>query len=339
MATKQAAAQTKAAAPVITVAQELHVDTDLRRLLEACSAFGEQFAPFAKRVKAELVRVKDGEQTGVPQIPLFARGEITLPELKAFCSDALRPYPYLRVIQLHHCLIGDDGVLTLCDFLKRYEPLPDRNPFGIQRLELPGCAIGPRGCRHLGNFLSNNGTIEKLVLDFNPLEDAGVQELCNGLRWNSAVTSLSLQYCNIGSSGAGHLASRVVKESNVSVLSLRGNPIGDSGVDVIAKAICVTSKVADLDLADTACGGDTAAVLSLCDAIENASTLRVVDVDLNTLTSSATESLLNSFQVSRSVTALRVSERTDPAVYKQIVELSATRSSAGKGKKKGKKKA
>lgn len=338
MATKQAAAPSKTAAAVITVAQELHVDTDLRRLLEACSAFGEQFAPFAKRVKAELARVKDGEQTGVPQIPLFVRGEVTLSELKALCGDALRPYPYLRVIQLHHCLIGDDGVLTLCEFLKRYEPLPDRNPFGVQRLELPGCAIGPVGCRHLGNFLSTNSTVEKLVLDFNPLQDAGVQELCNGLRWNSSITFLSLQYCNIGAAGAGHLASRVVMESNVSAMSLRGNRIGDGGVEELARAICVTSKITDLDLADTACGANTAAMLSLCEVIESAPTLRVVDVDMNPLTCSTSESLLKAFQASKSVVALRVGERTDPAVYKQIVELSATRSSGGKGKKKGKKK-
>ncbi|KPA77736.1 hypothetical protein ABB37_07054 [Leptomonas pyrrhocoris] len=338
MATKQAAARAKTAAPAITVAQELHVDSDLRRLLERCAAFGEQFAPFAKRVKAELLRVKDGEQTGVPQIPLFVRGEIALAELKAFCNDALQPYPYLRVVQLHHSLIGDDGVLTLCEFLKRYEPLPDRNPFGIQRLELPGCAIGSRGCRQLGNFLSNNATVERLVLDFNPLGDAGVQELCSGLRWNSAVTSLSLQYCDIGPAGASYLASRVVKESNVSTLSLRGNHIGDSGVDDIAKAICVTSKIADLDLADTACVGNTATVISLCEAIESAATLRVVDLDMNMLTSGVCECLLKSLQASKSVTALRVNERTDPVIYKQIVSISATRSSAGKGKKKGKKK-
>lgn len=340
MATKKAAAQSKAtaAAPMITVAQELHVDTDLRRLLEACSAFGEQFAPFAKRVKAELARVKEGEQTGVPQIPLFVRGEVTPGELKALCNDALRPYPYLRVIQLHHCRIGDDGVLTLCEFLQRYEPLPDHNPFGIQRLELPGCDIGPRGCRRLGTFLSNNATVEGLVLDFNPLQDAGVQELCNGLRWNSSVTSLSLQYCDIGPLGADHLASHVVKEANVSTLSLRGNHVGDPGLDEISKAICVTSKIADLDLADTGCGGDTAAVLSLCEAIESTSTLRVVDVDMNTFSLSATESLLRSFQASKSVKTLRIGERTDAAVYKQIVDLSASRSSTGKGKKKRKKK-
>jgi hypothetical protein len=38
------------------------------------------------------------------------------------------------------------------------------------------------------------------------------------------------------------------------------------------------------------------------------------------------------------VTVLRVSERADPATYKQIVEMSVARTSTGKGKKKGKKK-
>lgn len=336
MSGKQAKKETKAAAPVITVAQELHVDTDLRRLHEACAALGDALAPFAKRLKGELTRVKDGDQEGVPQVPLFVRGEVAMVELKTLCTVALRPYPYLRVVQLHHSLIGDDGALILCDFLSNYKPLPDRNPFGIQWLELPGCAIGPRGCRYLSAYLRNNATLTKVVLDFNPLEDGGAQELCAGLQWNSSVTSLSMQYCGIGETGAGHIASRVVKESNVAVLSLRGNPIGDKGVEEVAKAICVSSKVEEVDLADTAFTGDGDAVLALCEAIEGPAVLRVVDVDLCTLNPSAGECLLKSFQASRHVTAVRVSERTDPAVYKQLAELSATRSQAGK--KKGKKK-
>ncbi|CAG9569770.1 conserved hypothetical protein [Leishmania major strain Friedlin] len=337
MPPKQGKKDAKASAPVITVAQELHVDTDLRRLQEACGVLGEPFAPFARRLKAELMRVKDGDQEGVPQVPLFVHGAVALGDLKTLCSVALRPYPFLRVIQLHHAVLGDDGILILCEFLSEYQPLPDRNPFGIQRLELPGCAIGPRGCRYLGSYLRSNATVTKLVLDFNPLEDAGVRELCTGLQWNSSLTSLSLQYCGVSSVGAGDIASRIVKESNVSVLSLRGNAIGDKGLEEVAKAICVSSKLEDVDLADTAFTGDVNAVLALCEAMECVTALRVVDLSMCTITPSATECLLKSLQASGHVTTLRVSERTDPVVYKQIVGISATRSQAGK-KKKGKKK-
>ncbi|CAJ1018260.1 putative Leucine Rich repeat [Leishmania shawi] len=337
MPPKQAKKEAKPSAPVITVAQELHVDTDLRRLYEACGSLGDPFVPFAKRVKTELTRVKEGEQEGVPQVPLFVRGEVLLGDLKTLCTIVLRPYPFLRVVQLHHAVLGDDGILILCEFLSQYQPLPDRNPFGIQRLELPGCTIGPRGCLYLGNYLRSNATVTQLVLDFNPLEDAGVRELCSGLQWNSSLTSLSLQYCGVSSVGAGDIASRVVKESNVSVLSLRGNAIGDKGVEEVAKAICVSSKVEDIDLADTAFTGDAGAVLALCEAIECGMALRVVDLNMCTVTTSASECLLKSLQASKSVTALRISERTNPVVYKQIVDISATRSNPRK-KKKGKKK-
>ncbi|KAK7197350.1 Leucine Rich repeat [Novymonas esmeraldas] len=337
MSAKPGKKEAKAAAPVITVAQDLHVDADLRRLQEACAALGDPLAPFAKRLKGELTRVKDGDQEGVPQVPLFVRGELPLGDLKTLCTAALRPYPFLRVVQLHHALLGDDGILILCEFLREYKPLPDRNPFGIQRLELPGCAISPRGCRYLGGYLRSNATVTRLVLDFNPLEDAGVQELCTGLQWNSCVTSLSLQYCGISATGASHIASRIVKESNVSALSLRGNPLSDKGVEEVAKAVCVSSKLEEVDLADTAFTGDADAVLALCEAIEGSTALRIVDVALCTLTPSASECLLRALQASKHVTALRVSERTDPTVYQQVVDISATRSQAGK--KKGKKKA
>ncbi|KAG5484692.1 hypothetical protein CUR178_07285 [Leishmania enriettii] len=337
MTAKQSKKETKPAAPVITVAQELHVDTDLRRLHEACGSIGEALAPFSKRLKAELTRVKDGEQTGVPQVPLFVHGKVSLGDLKVLCTVALRPYPFLRVVQFHHAALGDDGILILSEFLSQYCPLPDRNPSGIQLLELPGCAIGSRGCRYLGGYLRSNATVTRLVLDFNPLGDAGVQELCIGLQWNSTLTSLSLQYCGISSVGAGDIASRIVKESNVLVLSLRGNAIGDKGVEEVAKAICVSSKLEDIDLADTAFTGEANAVLALCEAIECGAALRVVDVDMCTVTPGASECLLKSLQASKHATTLRVSERTDPAVYKQIVGISATRSHAGK-KKKAKKK-
>ncbi|KAG5485583.1 hypothetical protein LSCM1_07672 [Leishmania martiniquensis] len=336
MTAKQNKKETKPAAPVITVAQELHVDTDLRRLHEACSSLGEPFAPFARRLKAELMRVKDGDQTGVPQVPLFVHGDVSLDDLKTLCIVALRPYPFLRVIQLHHAALGDDGILILSEFLSHYNPLPDRNPFGIQRLELPGCAIGSRGCWYLGGYLRSNGTVTRLVLDFNPFGDAGVRELCTGLQWNGTLTSLSLQYCGITAVGAGDIASRIVKESNVAVLSLRGNAIGDKGVEEIAKAICVSSKLEDVDLADTAFTGEADAVLALCEAIEGGTGLRVVDVDMCTVTPGASECLLKALQASQHCMTLRVSERTDPAVYKQIVDISATRPHAGKKKSKKK---
>ncbi|GET86410.1 hypothetical protein, conserved [Leishmania tarentolae] len=337
MPPKQGKKDSKASAPVITIAQELHVDTDLRRLHEACGSLGEPFAPFARRLKAELARVKDGEQDGVPQVPLFVHGEVSLGDLRTLCRVALRPYPFLRVVQLHHTVLGDDGILILCEFLSEYQPPPDRNPFGIQRLELPGCTIGPRGCRYLGNYLRSNTTVTRLVLDFNPLEDAGVRELCGALQWNNTLTSLSLQYCGLTVVGMGDIASRIVKESNVTVLSLRGNAIGDKGVEEVAKAICVSSKLEDVDLADTAFTGDVDAVLALCEAMECGTALRVLDLNMCSITPSASECLLKSLQASKHVTALRISERADPVVYKQIAVISATRSQAGK-KKKGKKK-
>lgn len=324
----------KAAAPPISVAQQLHVDVDLRRLHEACGVLGDVFLPFAKRVRAELVRVKEGEQDGVPQVPLFVRGKTTYEDIQMLCTVALKPYPYLRVIQLHHCLIGDDGILILAEFLSQYKPPPDRNPFGIQCLELPGCNIGPTGCRFLTRFLSSSTTVEKVKLDFNPLGDEGALEISSALRWNASVTSLSMEYCSIGPLGAEGIASCVIKGSNVRILSLRGNPLGDVGIESLGQAMCVGTKLEEADFADTACGKDAESLESLCEAVEKSVSLTSLNIDLNVLAPSVAESLLAAVKLNKKVARLYVSERVDPLIYRQIVDTAASHRGTKKKKKK-----
>ncbi|CCW64621.1 unnamed protein product [Phytomonas sp. EM1] len=305
----------------ISIAQELHVDVDLRRLHESCAQLSEEIIPFMKRVKIELIRTKEGEMKDVPQVPLFIYEKLPLHDSKLLFSVVLPPYPYLRVIQLHHCELADDGVLSLVEFLKAYKPSTEKNPFGIECLELPGCNIGPRGASYLASVFCENFTIKRLMLDFNPIGDKGIEALCNGLRWNTKLTDLSLQYCEISYSGAPFIAASVIECSNVKILSLRGNySLQDSGVLYLARALNVGLRLEELDLADVGFGSSAETIDALCEGIENSASLISVNLDLNTLIPSGPQSLLIAITNNKRIVKLVVSERVDPDVYKEILD-------------------
>lgn len=331
-------ADAKKGPPPVTLAQELHVDTDLRRLADACGQLGDFIGPFAKRVKSELVRVKDGDQDGVPHVALFVHGTIPYEEVQLMCAVVLPPYPYLREVKLHHCQLGDDGILVLTDFLKMYKVTPDKNPFGIECLELPGSAIGPRGAGYIGKMLSENATIARLVLDFNSsLTDDGVAALCNGLRWNGTLQHLSMQYCSITSQGAGAVASGVIKGSNVKVLSLRGNPIKDDGIVDIGRALGVGTNIEVLDLADTCFGTKPETVEVLCEGMETSISLKNVNLDLNTVAPASAQAILSAVRKNTNLAELVLSDRVDSEVYKEILDAVVDNYRKNNKAKKGKK--
>lgn len=310
-------------APPIPLAQELHVDVDLRRLHEACNQVGDEIIPFMKRVKAELTRVKDGDQDGVPMVNFFVSDRISYHDARMLFTVILPPYPFLRVIQLHHCGLDDDSMLFLVEFVNSYRPTPDRNPFGIQVLEIPGSKITARGAGYLGKLVSENNSIERLVLDFTPLGDDGAVALCDGFRWNSTLRYFSMQHCGVTAIGAAAVASRVIKGSNVRQLSLRGNRLEGAGVIEIGRALTVGTAIEELDIADTGFGYYTEAVEVLCEGITNNTSLSVVNLDLNTLIPLGPPSLLAAIKSNRRIVSMPVSERMDGQLYNEILDVLA----------------
>lgn len=325
---------TKAKAAQPTIAQDLHVDTDLRRLAERCSQLGDELTSFVRRVRSELIRVKDGDQEGVPQIPLFLHGRLPYATLKLLFTEVLPSYPYIRVIQLQHCALDDDDMLILCDFIRTYKPSPDKNPFKIESLEVPGSNISCRGVRHLASLMAENTTITRLVLDFSCLGDLGAELLCDGLLWNGTLTHMSLQYCGIGARGAAALCARVIQSSQVKVLSLRGNPLGEEGVSELGRALSVGVNINSIDIADTRFGASVETVESLCAGIEASTSLENVDIDLNELTPQAAQNILDVVVKNKNIISIALTERMDSNLYRTILETVA-KNAKGKKKKAG----
>lgn len=302
----------------LTPAQELNADVDLKRLLEQCAVLGEFIAPFSKRVKVEYQRVRDGDQPNIPFVPLFVHGSISHSDLRALFMDILPMYPFLRVIQLHHCSIGDDGILVVVNFIRTYKPMAGKNPFGVQCVEVPGCQIGANGVKHIGTLLMECETLSRCVLDFNPLGDVGTKALASALRWNGTLGELSLQHCGIESVGAEALAEGALRGSNIRFLSLRGNAIGPEGIKHIGTALGLSSSIESIDVADTRFGHSYEAVREFCLGIGKSSTLTSVDMDFNIITPEAAPLIVALLLENKQLVEFRVHERMDSNYFCMI---------------------
>jgi hypothetical protein len=326
----------KVAKPKTNLANDFHVDQDLKRLLDATSKLKcplEPVQPFLKKCKAELQLVKDLEQFDLPNFPLMVYEPMQYDTCRGFFS-ALQGYPWLRQLSLLHCGIGDDGVMVIGEFLKQYVPHPEKNPFGIEVLELPENNIGPRGAGYLGKILTQNESLKVLNLDFNDLGDAGATLLGEGAKWNSTLEKLSLQYCAIGEAGAVDVAKYIVRSSSIKDLSLRGNPLKPKGVTAIARSLAKNAYLVKLDLADTSFGIDLETIEALRDGIEGNDSLEHVDLNMNSLVPAGVQLLLEMLKTKPKLQQFLVYERISDVVFRDVLDALAANVKAMKKKKK-----
>lgn len=323
----------------LNMAVELHADTDMKRLLEAYNKLVAQgvnlepVLPFFKRIRQEVQMVKDGEQLETPKINLFVTTPLDYHGTKGLFSILLS-FPWLRHIQLYHCQIGNDGAAVVADYIKLYKPAAQKNPFGIETLEMPRCDIGPQGALYLGRVLAQNETIKVLNLDFNPLGDEGAANIGDGLKWNSTLHHLSLNYCDIGPIGGECVGKFIVRSSSVRELLLKGNALGPSGVTHIAHALAKNAYLTRLVLADTGFGVDLEAIEALRDGVESNDSLEAVDIDLNSLVPAGMGLLLDVVRSKPKLTQFTVYERISEQMYKDMLDAVANNVKLMKKKKK-----
>lgn len=327
----------------VNLALERRADLDLKLFNENCNKILAKLGPnaldtvsaFTKRARAELIAIRDEKQLDPPAFPLFVIEPMPYESVRGFFG-ALEAYPWLRVVSLHNAQIGDDGAMVIAEFLQGYQPTPDRNPFGIEVLELPMCRITPKGAAYLGNVLAQNETVKTLQLDFNPLGDAGAAALGDGIKWNASLQKVSLQYCDIGPQGGEAVSKFFVRSSSVSDLSLRGNPLGPSGVTAIGRSLAKNAYLTKLDLADTCFGIDIEAVEALRDGIEGNETLESIDIDMNSIVPAGVQLLLETLKLKPKIINFVVYERIGEAVYRDILDTVAANQKLAKKKAKSK---
>ena len=120
--------------------------------------------------------------------------------------------------------VEDEGVKGIVEFAAK-PPKPDVWE-GLVNLELIECNLSHVACELLAERLRANIALRSLVLDFNPIGDAGVKHLAAGLRRNAKVSSLRLAYCGITSAAGPDIADGMIEGSKIKVLDLKGNRLG-----------------------------------------------------------------------------------------------------------------
>jgi Ran GTPase-activating protein (RanGAP) involved in mRNA processing and transport len=205
---------------------------------------------------------------------------------------------------------GDEGATSLGDLLRQ-------NP-SLKSLEILDSGVSVRGARAIGDALCHPGgncTLRYLLLDHNPLGDAGARALSEAMSGNPDLRILSLRYNLIGPDGADALSRHVIGGMRLTELRLRGNRIGDVGAAAIAAALLRGSvTVHVLDLMDNGITAEGATALSRATAAAPA--LEVLELDANPIGEAGARAVLdalNARKVARGMTVAPAPETGDAA--------------------------
>ena len=125
-----------------------------------------------------------------------------------------------------------------------FSSLPQERFSYCSEVVLVNCGIDDEGAEILAIRL-NPAVLEKLVLDFNRISDAGAVALAWCIARCSVVQEVSIQCNSIGDLGAIALADALVHCSSLRRLDLQGNDLGDEEAVAIAKA---AESLPNLDL-------------------------------------------------------------------------------------------
>jgi Ran GTPase-activating protein (RanGAP) involved in mRNA processing and transport len=195
-------------------------------------------------------------------------------------------------LSLQECSLGDDGAEQII------ASALISNPDGISTLSLRHNHITAAGARAIFTHLRTAADrLSELVLDYNPIGDAGVQPLPALLKdsSNGQLESLSLRYCGITSAGCRSISSALTKaqvkgaDRGVRHLSLAGNAIGDAGAKAIAAALKLNVSLEELDL--TGCSIGAEGCSAIAEALLSNTNLRHLVLDYNNIGSAGAAAL------------------------------------------------
>eukprot|EP00953_Heterococcus_sp_UTEX-ZZ885_P028217 15058-Heterococcus_DN1.PRE.3 len=195
-------------------------------------------------------------------------------------------------LSLQECSLGDDGAEQII------ASALISNPDGISTLSLRHNHITAAGARAIFTHLRTAADrLSELVLDYNPIGDAGVQPLPALLKdsSNGQLESLSLRYCGITSAGCRSISSALTKaqvkgsDRGVRHLSLAGNAIGDAGAKAIAAALKLNVSLEELDL--TGCSIGAEGCSAIAEALLSNTNLKHLILDYNNIGSAGAAAL------------------------------------------------
>ena len=108
----------------------------------------------------------------------------------------------------------------------------------------------PHDCiQYLCQLLTNNKSIQELVIRYYSISDRGVADICKVLEHNSTITSLDL-YNNplITSASAQALSHLLLNNSTLSELNLSGTSLSPESLLLLLQSLSVNKNMKELTL-------------------------------------------------------------------------------------------
>lgn len=206
---------------------------------------------------------------------------VTAADLEAV-GDALASLGLpLAAVHAGYNSLGDAGAHALASLVQIHP---------VQVLDLTACDVGPSGITALAGALTSCPTFHSLVLDSNPLGDAGGAAVADLINRHSNLQHLSLARCELGEDSLIRISAALEHSPSLQHLDLSEPRLvsrNNESTYHIARALRVNRSLRSLVLRKHPHFTD-ASVESLCDYLQdNDATLTDLDLSSNKLSGSA----------------------------------------------------
>ncbi|XP_053722731.1 leucine-rich repeat-containing protein 45 [Synchiropus splendidus] len=163
----------------------------------------------------------------------------------------LQDHTMFSEIKLNDCMLSEEGAKAFLTGL--FDNLT------IKVLDLKGNNLKSTGGEMLGQLLSHNKTLQRLVLEWNALGvwPESFSLFCDGLASNTGLKHLDLRNNQINHAGVAELARALRRNCCLEVLDLRWNNIGLLGGRVLLEAVQKNTTILQLELAGNNIPSDT----------------------------------------------------------------------------------
>mmetsp|Transcript_11749 Transcript_11749/g.30154 ORF Transcript_11749/g.30154 Transcript_11749/m.30154 type:complete len:317 (-) Transcript_11749:51-1001(-) len=238
-------------------------------------------------------------------------------------------FPDIEALRVWKCNGGDESVRSVCYYLDM-QPPPN-----VKDLQFTDNGVTPLGCEFLGRTLgpTGNTVINLLKLDYNQFGTAGVEKLALGLSQNATLRHLSLQYCGIAEDGGQYISHILMFfKCALEVLMLRGNYLQDKGVIDVLNGARRSKTLTQIDLYDNKFSDSPEVIKTLRELFANNTALTKYDLSGNRISEAGASALVNGMIGHNHLDKVLVTEQVSSKTWEALEEVTA-----GKGKKKGKK--
>jgi hypothetical protein len=185
-------------------------------------------------------------------------------------ADSLRNSS-CRILRLHNCCMGSEGVAHLGETLGTITTLRmldlSENRLGnagavawarelmgnqnIRVLQLQECdMVGSEGAAAVGRLLESNTTIEEINISLNNFGDEGCSVIVDGLSRNQGLRNLNLGCSNVGNDGAKRIGRTLKSNSHLERLDLHLNRITDEGFEALVDGLSCNTTLLEMNLTD-----------------------------------------------------------------------------------------